>query len=188
MGEIDPKALAQHAEDLVLAAGADVTSPAGQINLRRAISAAYYALFHAITIAITDDLLTSSGEEERFAFRRALPHAGIKRVCTFIAALPTNSNTPGQKQRPGRRELRPIVDDVEGCPELVRMASRFLRLQELRHAADYDHSTTFVRRDALWAVTFARLGIEDLADAEATDLPRATEFFLLIAMTGNLDK
>lgn len=89
--------------------------------LRRAISTAYYAIFHALATSNADCIVgTPHDPLSRHAWDRVyrgLEH-GIARV----------------QLREGRHLF---------SPDTGRFADTFVRLQEVRQRADYDHAQTF---------------------------------------------
>ena len=97
--------------------------------LRRAISTAYYAMFHALATSNADCIVgTPHDPLSRHAWDRVyrgLEH-GIARV----------------QLREGRRLF---------SPDTRRFGDAFGRLQEVRQSADYDHTETF---DAILANTW----------------------------------
>ena len=97
--------------------------------LRRAISTAYYAMFHALATNNADCIIgTSNGPLSRHAWDciyRGLEH-GIARI---------------QLQQ----------DQHLFSPDTRRFGDTFGRLQEVRQRADYDHTRTF---DAIVANTW----------------------------------
>lgn len=103
-----------------------------QASLRRAVSTAYYALFHLLTHEAVQLLLVGRGREPlRFSLARAFSHASMKTVAAGFA----------------RNDVSPkIVGGLNGQPiqpELANVAGAFVDLQQARHEADYDLS----RRD-----------------------------------------
>jgi hypothetical protein len=106
----------------------DPNRPA-QANLRRAVSAAYYALFHFLVdqacIAIV------GGAHDRRGFRhvlaRAFEHSTMADTCKSFAG--------GQLPK-GVRSRLPRAYQVR--PELRRIAHTFRDAQERRYLADYD--------------------------------------------------
>jgi hypothetical protein len=115
-------------------AGLDKKRPK-QANLRRAVSAAYYALFHLIVG--NGGYVMSPAEPARLRQRvqRMFEHSAMKAVCKKFAkndlkALPVDLG-----------EL--IATPLE--PELSAIANTFVEMQELRHQADYDVLATFDR-------------------------------------------
>ncbi len=104
-----------------------------QASLRRAVSAAYYALFHLL-VAEESAVI---GQPKPIALRRqigrAFGHADMKSAC---------------RQFSGRDRLPAAVAALVAAPidaRLTEIAATFLRLQEERHAADYDVTRSFNR-------------------------------------------
>jgi len=119
-----------------------------QATLRRAVSTAYYGLFHFL-IEESTTLLFGTGQSDA-AFRqlaaRAFVHARMKSVCTeFVKPNPLQVN-------PLLRELWQRFAIVNSQPARL-VAQSFIDLQDDRHAADYDMAVSFSRQDALIAVT-----------------------------------
>ncbi len=107
-----------------------------QASLRRAVSAAYYALFHLLVEDAARQLATAQPPRLREKIRRAFVHKEMKSVCQAFAR-----STP-----PKRLEtlLSPRL-----APGLVSVASAFVDLQEARHQADYDVARDLTRADCL---------------------------------------
>jgi hypothetical protein len=122
------------------------------IDHRRAVSAAYYALYHRLIDACVD-LMFPKGipESARHAATRWFDHGDIAEVCRWV--LKVAIYTKPQAERPqgikdngvwelfstpasgGRRSAVPFA---------VRFtADAFVTLQQARHDADYDHSASF---------------------------------------------
>ena len=99
-----------------------------QAELRRALSAAYYALFHTLAGNCADMLVGSrSSTRTRQAWRqmyRALDHGQVRRQCT--------------ERRP-KRVLARFPQEVQD------FADQIVRMQRLRHLADYDPFEEFSR-------------------------------------------
>ncbi len=101
--------------------------PPTEASLRRAISSAYYALFHFLARECADLLIGAGGSDRSDAawrqVYRALEHGPAKTKCR-------------------KREM------MRRFPEGIRsFASVFAELQEKRHAADYDPSAQFTETD-----------------------------------------
>jgi hypothetical protein len=121
-----------------------------QATLRRALSTAYYGLFHFLIEESTSLLL--GGGQRNAAFRqlaaRAFVRERMKSVCTeFVKTKPQNVHAV-------LRSLW-IQLAIANNPQAQLIAQTFIDLQEDRHAADYDLSVSFSRQDALNAVTRA---------------------------------
>ena len=102
-----------------------------QASLRRAVSTAYYALFHLL---IRDAVGNWRRDEHRAELARVFDHGRMKKASQNVA----HGNFPG---RPGR-----------AVAKLKEVANAFVQLQEARHLADYDSSTDWSGTDTLNAV------------------------------------
>jgi hypothetical protein len=125
------------ADDLAQQARMLATVDAGrpkQANLRRAVSAAYYALFHFLVDAAVRRLVRrADGEPHRDLLARAFQHSEMKQVARAITG----------RQLPQWWFAPPPTD------ELVTVARAFHDLQEARHGADHDRQRSFTRAEAL---------------------------------------
>lgn len=111
-----------------------------QAELRRAVSTAYYALFHALAKDAADLLVGVGQARPEKAWQqtyRALQHGDAKTAC-------------GQARNLGFPQT------------IVNCASIFIDLQERRHSADYDPSTRLTRADALQGIALAERAVADL--------------------------
>jgi len=127
-------------------AGLNVRKPR-QADLRRAISSAYYAVFHALAKECADRLVGTASNRRDAAWQqvyRALEH-GFAR----------HSGESAQKL---------------GFPSaIVNFADTFGELQRERHAADYDPSMVCTLADARSAIDRADAAIGDLRGAPRAD-------------------
>jgi hypothetical protein len=128
---------------LDLLATADVLLKAGngkptQSNLRRALSTAYYALFHCLARDCADTLLGGVGaNRSQPAWRqtyRALDHGTAKAAC--------------------RRQIM-----TEFPQSIVDFANLFHAMQIKRHEADYDPDTRLYKSDVVNDVALVRQAI-----------------------------
>ena len=141
-----------------------------QESLRRAISSAYYAVFHVVLTEIADIFL---GRDARGTSRyslayRSVDHRRIKQLCDDMdmAKLPEKY----QKYLP-----------PEGFgPELSAFGPQVVLLQEKRNAADYDPQFHATGSDATLAIDLARAAI---ANFLSVDLERRRAFASLILFT-----
>ena len=115
--------------------------------LARAVSTAYFALFHALARTAADSLVGPEGTERSTpAWRqtyRALDHGAAKTACSRARSLD-------------------FPADIVACAEI------FVKLQQSRHAADYDPAFTPTRAEAIAAIADAE------AEAAIDKLIRAT--------------
>jgi hypothetical protein len=131
----------------VLLTGLDATRPK-QASLRRAVSTAYYAVFHLLLAACVRKLAPSVPASLGPRIARALAHSEIKDVCLAIS-----KNNPGVI-------LQGLMPSGFSA-ELRRVAQAFVRLQEARHHADYDLAITHDRVGTLYLVDQARAAFAD---------------------------
>lgn len=121
----------------------DSTRPK-QASLRRAISTAYYALFHLLVREATAALV--SDPRLRQLVPRAFDHGEMKQACRPFAAgsLPDH--------------LRAVTAAVPD--DLKVVADAFIQLQQARHEADYNVALAFNRPDTFALVRRARNAFE----------------------------
>src|ERR1700733_4656783 len=144
-----PEDLLQQAYDL---AYKEPTDPK-QASLRRAVSTAYYALFHLL---VDEAVSKWAIERQRSILARTFEHAKMKAICDEVL-----KNVKGGASLP---------------LELNRVAHNFIQLQQHRHTADYDNSKQWSRTDVLNVLTLAT----DAFDAwyEISTLDAAQDYLL----------
>lgn len=115
---------------------------------RRAVSTAYYALFHglvsdAVRRTTEDD---PDRDDDRRTYSRWYAHGEIRTVSQWVVRLARGETVPNG------------VPVLLGSPptDLVDLARTFVQLQEARHEADYDHSADLDEADAQAAIDAAR--------------------------------
>jgi|tagenome__1003787_1003787.scaffolds.fasta_scaffold19677877_2 uncharacterized protein (UPF0332 family) len=113
-----------------------------QVNLRRAISSAYYALFHLLSGDAAERMVHTHGGLRQI-FARTFEHGEMKAICAQFA----------KDQLP--RRLRSVVPSVS--PVLRHIATTFVDLQAARHEADYNLAKRFSRNEAI--VLILRAGV-----------------------------
>jgi hypothetical protein len=169
---IQPRDLAEHALHLAQYRPRDGRSPASW--LRRSTSASYYAVFHAVALAVAAHVAPSSAAEDRLRLARSVDHGRTAEVCAWLAG------TRGD----GREQVRPIVRRLRANAELVHFARTFIGLQEARHDADYDHLALVGRRGSLDHHTRALIAMYLLERLIAT--PDGQELLALVALHTSL--
>ena len=129
-------------------------------ELRRAISSAYYALFHAtLQLAALRFVGAPHGHTAAYALiYRGFVHGRMKDVCKAI-------------DRPilGQRH-QTLLQRTSVSPEARAFATVFVSLQDLRHKADYDPQIVFERSDAVDACDKAEAAAHSLAAIEPLEL------------------
>jgi uncharacterized protein (UPF0332 family) len=106
----------------------DVNSPGDpkQVHLRRAISAAYYALFHLLT---TEAAQNWKHQSQRNRFARMFDHGRMKTCSSKVSSRPL--------------PIDPA--EISIATDLKLIADSFVSLQQARHTADYDNSKVWSR-------------------------------------------
>lgn len=121
-----------------------------QANLKRAISSAYYAMFHALCSECANSLVgcernpTRSRRAWNQAYR-SVDHGETKNRCL-------------------KHEV------MKSFPEEIRnFAENFVWLQELRCEADYDPAISFNQNEAITAIKIAQTMIAELRGSKLKD-------------------
>lgn len=138
----------------------------GQANLRRAASAAYYALFHFLIDEATKHLMgpEAGAHLYRAVLGRGYDHAIMAKTCKSF----------GGGTLPGR--VSAGLPATFAIPvEMRDLATAFLVAQEKRHKADYDLSSTFAKVDVLDRIADVENVIEGWRSIAAEP---GTRFFL----------
>lgn len=151
---IDPSHLLEQASRLVQPPPA---GPPRQADLRRAISAAYYSVFHCAMIALADEFVgkTKRSEARYGLIYRSINHRSLKDLCADIVK-PTLPNKYLAYQ-PGNGFGGNLVD----------FAAAIVDLQGKRHLADYDPAQRFRTSDATLAIATAERAISRFSRAKA---------------------
>jgi uncharacterized protein (UPF0332 family) len=117
-----------------------------QASLRRAVSAAYYALFHMLISDGAIKLVPGSPDRLRARAQRAFSHVEMRNACEQFAK---SANTLS----------RLLIPPLEA--ELQSVAKAFVELQLQRHLADYDLTETFDRIEVLRIIDKAKTAVAD---------------------------
>ncbi|MDE2739863.1 MAG: hypothetical protein OXH47_10095 [Paracoccaceae bacterium] len=117
-----------------------------QVNLKRALSTAYYARFHALCLNCANSFIGTEGaarsEPAWNQVYRSVDHAFAKKQCK-------------------NQEV------MASFPEAIRrFANYFVNLQDMRHQADYDPARNFDRREVLNAIDHAEGMLKNLLDSD----------------------
>jgi hypothetical protein len=135
--------LLDQAERLITPGGRGVPR---QVDLRRAISNSYYALFHAVSMAGADQFMGKRRQSEPLysLVYRSIDHRALREFCDALGkqTLPKKYSRYIPKQWPP--------------PAIQAFASAVVDLQGRRHSADYDPMTTFSPSEARLVIRTAR--------------------------------
>lgn len=115
-----------------------------QADLKRAVSTAYYAMFHTLAKECADRFIGTGAVRNGAAWRqvyRALEHGFAKQSCGQVARLGFSA-------------------------DIVHFADIFARLQDQRHRADYDPLVAYRRAEALLLIEEADRAIKALKQTE----------------------
>ena len=110
--------------------------PPTQANLRRAVSTAYYAVFHSLAHTAADLLIGRESSAAWHQVYRALEHGNAKSACQNKQSMQRFSH------------------------EIKEFADAFVVLQGARHRADYSSEANYDRQETLAAIDKA----EDMID------------------------
>ncbi len=153
MGTLDPEHFLTQAERLIV----PVAGRPRQVDLRRAISNAYYCVFHAILTAAADYFVGSSKQNTRqySLVYRSVDHGSLRSLCTELKSQKLTQKIA-------------FHAPVGGFDLDTQTLAKFvLELQEKRVAADYDPRTQIKTLDARLAVEAARAALRHLDQASA---------------------
>ncbi len=119
-----------------------------QASLRRAVSAAYYALFHLLVHESSRRLISGTAHERlRALAARAFDHGTMKKASRAFAS----GGIP-----PSLQSILP-----HGAPaEIRQIANIFVSLQDARHSADYDVTLKLTRNETREFVGLAEAAFE----------------------------
>ena len=142
LAPIDPLALLEHARNRLAA-----PEPA-ESECRRAVSDAFYALYHALTLAAMPHMTASDDPFEPYRRLRGIRHRHVRAAAN--------------EARAGADERARMVADV------------MLWLYRWREAADYDHLTRFTLAgvEPLIRITDGAVAMAAEPAFGASDLPR----------------
>lgn len=152
----DPDHLVDQAERLLASPS---PGPTRQVDIRRAISAAYYGIFHFICAALADQIV---GATYRATARyglvyRDVDHRFLRDLCLAIVR-----STPTSK-------LAPYFPSGGFGRDMTAFATAVSDLQTRRHRADYDPMASFVVEQATAAVATGRNGVGRFRAAPAAE-------------------
>lgn len=114
-----------------------------QASLRRAISTAYYALFHFLIRESVRQIGPNLSEENYNRAYRWFDHGAMNRVANAFSQKVVRMPNPTKDV---------LIQDNDSRIQFV--AQQFKDLQELRHIADYDPGAVFIRADVLENIAF----------------------------------
>jgi uncharacterized protein (UPF0332 family) len=147
--------------------------PAKNADFRRAVSASYYALFHRLSEAVVLQIAPQAAPATANRVHRWLDHQDMKKICWEFAAVPLRS------------PLRELIGN-SAPDEIQTVALNFIKLQEARHAADYDLQYQVTWRQAREYIELAVAAIGAWTKVEPS--PASNVFVLSLLLWKNWDK
>ncbi len=177
--ERDGGSLSRYSEDLLVQAEkllrADPRRPK-QVNLRRAVSSAYYGLFHFLIEEATTMIVGASPTQKplRQLVGRGFSHTAMKEASAeFIKATPKDL-------------LKPFwtLYGVSSSIPSRKLARQFAELQQARHRADYDLSSPFTQSEAENLVKNARAAVAEWQSLKKNQ-PELARFYALSLYSWN---
>lgn len=132
-----------------------------EVNLRRAVSATYYAMFHFL-IDQSCSLMMGTGRQRKYyrhVLARAFDHGRMGKVCGHFR---------GRSLVGGRFESLPGYSIGSGWPihgEISSIAEVFVALKDRRHRSDYDLTSRHSRSEVKYLIEIAEdaiLGFQQL--------------------------
>ena len=116
-----------------------------QTDLRRAVSSAYYGVFH-FTVATAVDMFVGATNRHSEPYRatyRTVTHTWLRALCDHVRGLLKPKSFPH-------------VPGIDFFGPLVKFAHNVSELQEARHSSDYDPSFGIKPDEAKVLISMAR--------------------------------
>lgn len=148
---------------------------------RRAVSTAYYAVFHAISSRVAGQLFPSADQRFLQRVRRWISHSDIKTVARWVSQL--QGTASGRPPPHIKALLSPGGGPADIDATTATIADGFLELNDKREQADYDHEAVFPRADTRGLVALAAQVVTLVETAQSDEVQR---FFGLIAMQSQI--
>jgi hypothetical protein len=136
-----------------------------QADLRRAVSAGYYALFHLLTMDAANNW---AHEGQRHRFARLFDHSPMNKCCEGLKSR--------LKERLGEK---PSAEGKAAATKLQEVAEAFIQLQDQRYSADYDNSRQWTRTETLNAIVQSETAISSWMEVRKTELAQDFLFDLI---------
>ena len=136
---IEPDALLRHARRII-----GVLPEPAETEYRRAVSAAYFALFHAVTLRAVELLVSGDVPDQRYERVRDFEHAALRRVAQWASGTGT-----------APRSLETEAADARADRGVQAVARAITQLNLERADADYNHFARFTEPHATTLIDIA---------------------------------
>jgi hypothetical protein len=165
MSVLNPEHLLDQAAALITPPPA---GPPRQVDVRRAISAAYYAVFHMMMAEAADTMVgrVHRGTPGYVLVYRSADHKGLRMVCEIA------------QRHEAPQRYRTFVPNPGFCEDVRALGRAVISLQERRNTADYDPTNQFRTVHGNQAIDLARTALRHWASAP--DAERRTFLMLLL--------
>jgi uncharacterized protein (UPF0332 family) len=147
-------------------------------SIRRAISTAYYALFHFLLEEATGILVGASQNDRqiRHLLSRCFVHGKMANACERIVGLVKQQQTPpSSAYGPFARLILNQANDLQV------VAKNFKDLQERRHRADYDLRHRYTKTQALRCIADVEEAMRALKRIRNAE-PRVTQLVAVMLL------
>lgn len=152
-----PDQLFQQADELVDNAAPPPRGAPRQTYLRRAISTAYYGLFHDTLARVADHFVGATPDARRSSFYglvyRSVAHKTVSALCGDMLKSPVP------------QQYKQYMPAAGWGPDLTSYCDGFVSLQKNRHLADYDPGFKVLKGEAVALVATARAARSSLQRA-----------------------
>ena len=143
-------------------------------NLRRAVSTAYYAMFHCLARSCADTLIGKSGPVRKTdAWARTHHGHGGPRYGVAAGAVRTTDAWTRTYRALNHGEANRRCRNAKGIepfPQSTRLfADTFVRMQKQREHADYAPDAVFIKTDVMQRITEAERAIKAFEKESAAD-------------------
>ena len=134
-----------HPLQLLDHAGRLLSGRPDEADMRRSISAAYYAIFNLLTSEAATRIAGTGNPGLHATIRRSIEHRGIARICEGLLAQ-------------GRARPKYLAEIMPGAvpPSLLNVAQAFVELQIARLDADYRLEVAPLIQEARASLSMAR--------------------------------
>lgn len=154
-----------------------------QASLRRAVSTAYYALFHLLIHEASRFLVAGARPELRRHVSRGFDHGQMRQASMAFSPPPPKTTTKGSKKKQLSGPPYVVAGIQLPVPvpqELSDVARTFVDLQLERHRADYDVGHFLKRSTVLASVTSTKDAFAQWKKVAGSDAANAYLVALLV--------
>ena len=155
MAILNPEHLFDQAEGLVTSGGGRPR----QVDIRRAISASYYGLFHAVVAAAADLIIgqNNRSKPDYGLIYRTIDHNRLREFCKDVQ----KTSLPHKYKR--------YSPPAGFGGDIKAFATAIVELQERRHTADYDPMVQMKQSDAILLTRTARAALSRFQSVDADE-------------------